>query len=75
VCERGGDRLEWFLDTVTRNALAGIVDAPAGFAEEAEFFTHYDYFRQGGLHVWQRQRRSLTVDAVLDLLGDLLEAS
>ena len=75
VFERSGDRLQWFLDTVTRNALTGIAEAPAGFAEEAEFFTHYDHFRQDGLHAWQRQRRPLTVDAVLDLLGDLLEAS
>jgi hypothetical protein len=75
VCERSGDRLQWFLDTVTRNAFAGIVEAPAGFTEEAEFFTHYDAFRQGGLHVWQRQRQPLTADAVINLLGDLLEAS
>lgn len=75
VCERSGDHLQWFLDTVTRNAFLGIVEAPAGFAEEAEFFTHYDHFRQGGMHTWERQRQVLTVDVVLDLLGDLLEAS
>lgn len=75
VCERSGDRLQWFLDTVTRNAISGIVEAPAGFAEEAEFFTHYDHFLQGGMHSWERQRQVLTVHAVLDLLGDLLEAS
>jgi hypothetical protein len=76
VCELSGARLQWFLDAVIHNALAGSsVEAPAGFAEEAEFFTHYDAFRQGGQHVWQRQRQPLTVGAVLDLLGDLLEAS
>lgn len=75
VCERSGDRLQWFLDTVTRNAFAGIVETPAGFSGAAEFFTHYDTFRQGGLHAWERQRQPLTPDAVTNLLGDALEAS
>jgi hypothetical protein len=75
VCERSGARLQWFLDAVTRNAFAGIAEAPGGFAEEADLFTHYDYIQLGGLHAWERQRQALTIDAALDLLGDLLEAS
>jgi hypothetical protein len=73
VCERNGDHIQWFLDTVTRNASAGIVEVPGGFAEEADFFIHYDHRQRGGQHATHRQ--PLTADAALDLLCNLLEAS
>jgi hypothetical protein len=73
VCERSGDHLRWFLDTVTRTTSPRVVEVPGGFEEEAEFFIHYDHLQRGGQSA--TQRRHLTVDAVLDLLGDLLEAS
>jgi hypothetical protein len=74
ACERNVDRQQWYLDTVVRHAMMGIVEAPAGFSEEHEFFAHYDALGRSGAYIWARDREPLTAQVVLRLLGDLLEA-
>ncbi|GAA2063815.1 hypothetical protein GCM10009839_89040 [Catenulispora yoronensis] len=71
VCENEAGALRWYLDSVTKHPLTGIVGAPQGLAR-AEFFQHYPYLRDNVTHVWVRRRAVLDPQAIVDLLVDLL---
>jgi len=71
VCEGQEGALTWSLDTVTKNAMAGIVGSPQGL-ERGDFFDHYRYLR-GGLHAWVRDRKPLTAQSVIGLIAQMLQ--
>jgi hypothetical protein len=74
VCEKDdADRLNWYFETFTPNAVAGIVEAPAGFDHDTTYFEHYGYFQHGGIHAWERQRQPLSADLIVGVLAGLLQ--
>lgn len=73
VCEKDeADRLSWCFETFTRNAMAGIVEAPVGFDDDSTYFEHYRQFLQGGLYARERQRRPLSAGLIVEVLAGLL---
>jgi hypothetical protein len=75
VCEQRGDRLEWSLLRFKPAAGArydyGPPDRPHGFNQRV-FADQRQYMRGQVIHVWAMERKPLTPEAVVELLGEAI---
>lgn len=75
VCEMNDDRQHWYLDEFTRHPLArDVLGPPTGFSLD-EFLIQYRKLRRGGDQSWERDRRQLSPDVIIEVLTDLLHAA